>query len=145
MTAGVIIKIDSELENTGWSQILRAFNVTEVYELPGLGVPLQTSIGLETVDDVTHYHNAKIIVVQPETADFVQGETFLAELEHPDEAIYVFGGTQTRLTQHDLEDVDVAHYVYIPSPNKVDLFPSQAGAIVLWDRFWKRHYIGTTG
>lgn len=137
MSAGVIIKIDSEAENIGWSQVLRAFNVTEVYELPGLGPPLQTSIGLETVDDVSNFHTAKMIVVQPEDGDFVQGETFLAELEHPEEAIYIFGGAQTRLTQHDLEDVDVEAYVYLPKPNQTELFPNQAAAIVLFDRTWK--------
>lgn len=140
MTAGVIIKIDSDLENAGWTQVLRAFNVTEIYELPGLGVPLQTSIGLETVDDVTHFHDAAIIVVAPQDGDFVQGVTDLRDLDHPVEAIYIFGGAQTRLTQHDLEDVKPAALVYLPKPNKPELYPNQAGAIVLWDRYQKRGF-----
>ena len=140
MTAGVIIKIDSELENEAWSFVLRAFNVTEIYELPGLGRPLQTSIGLETVDDVTHYHDAAVIVIAPQDGDFVQGVTDLRDLDHPVEAIYIFGGSQTRLTQHDLEDVTPAALVYIPKPNQTELFPSQAGAIVLWDRYQKRGF-----
>ena len=76
----------------------------------------------------------EVIVVQPADADLVQGTISLHEFEHPDEAVYIFGGSQTRLNQSDVRNA-LAEFVFIQVG---DLFPSQAGAIVLWDRIWKR-------
>ena len=44
MSAGVVIKIDHEFNAEGWRHVLKAFQITEVYELPGLGIPMTDTI-----------------------------------------------------------------------------------------------------
>lgn len=135
MTAGVVIKIDNAGDRDGWSQILEAFEIYEIYELPGLGHPLDRSIKLESLADLANYHPAPLVPVAAIDGDFVQGDTALFEFEHPEEAIYIFGGTMTRLTWADLQGENLAAAIYITAG---DMFPAQAGAIVLWDRLSKR-------
>ncbi len=136
MSAGVVIKVDNKFDRDGWSQVLEAFGISEIYELPGLGHPLDRSIKLESLADLANYHPAAPLVpVAAINGDFVQGETALFEFEHPEEAIYIFGGTMTRLTWADLQGLTLEASVYIAAG---DLFPAQAGAIVLWDRLTKR-------
>lgn len=134
MSAGLVVKIDNEGDRQGWIQIQEAFGIQEIYELPGLGFPFPNSIGIETVADVANFRAVDLVVVQPAEADLVQGTISLIDFEHPEEAVYVFGGTMTRLNQSDVRNA-LAEFVYIQAG---DLFPSQAGAIILWDRFWKR-------
>ncbi len=134
MSAGVVIRIDHEVDTEGWKYALDAFGVTECYELPGVGTPLARSIKLERLQDVRNYHGADIVIVQNRDGDFVQGSTDLRAFDHPREAIYVFGGSQTRLSVEDFEAVNLAGAIYIPTG---DLMPSQAGAIVLCDRLLK--------
>ncbi len=135
MSAGVVIKVDNAVDRSAWSVVFNAFGISEIYELPGLGRPLEGSIKLERLADLQNYHAADLVVLAARDGDFVQGHTALLEFEHPDEAIYIFGGTMTRLSQADLEGGSPSAFVYITAG---DLFPSQAGAIVLWDRYDKR-------
>lgn len=134
MSAGVVVKIDNGVERSAWSIVFEAFGISEIYELPGLGRPLEGSIKLERLADLQNYHIANLVILAARDGDFVQGDTALLEFEHPDEAIYIFGGTMTRLSQADLRGIHPAK-VYITAG---DLFPAQAGAIVLWDRYAKK-------
>jgi len=135
VSAGVVLKIDNSADRNSWSIVFHAFGITEIYELPGLGRPLEGSIKLERLADLQNYHAADLVVLAARDGDFVQGDTALLEFEHPEEAIYIFGGTMTRLSQSDLDGGAPAAFVYITAG---DLFPAQAGAIVLWDRHAKR-------
>ena len=129
--AGVVIKIDNDIDRTGWDQLLQAFGISEIYELPGLGHPLDRSIKIESLRDLAHYHAARLVVLAHVDGDFVKGGESLQGFEHPHEGIYIFGGSMTRLTQEDIRGVETDK-VYIVAG---DLFPSQAGGIVLWDRY----------
>lgn len=138
MTAGVVIKIDNDLDRMTWDQLLQAFTIGEIYELPGLGHPLDRSIKLESLADLANFNPvADLFVLAGVDGDFVQGDVDLQELEHPADAIYIFGGTMTRLTAAEIYDAPIpVSKVYI-SADGVTLFPAQAGAIVLWDRLTK--------
>jgi len=134
LNAGVAIKIDTEEDRLGWSQVIEAFGIQEVYELPGLGHPFPGSTMIETASQISNFRpGANLVVVQPIDADFVQGKTSLTAFEHPDGAVYIFGGTITRLNQADVRNA-LADHIYITAG---DLFPSQAAGIVLWDRYTK--------
>ncbi len=137
MNAGVVIKIDNPNDRTGWDQLLQAFGVVQIYELPGLGHPLDHSIKIESLADLVNYAPAsELLVLAGRAGDFVQGDVDLQELEHPADAIYIFGGTMTRITAREIYDAPgEISKVFIPTD---DLFPYQAGAIVLWDRYTKR-------
>ena len=136
MSAGVVVKIDNKVDRDGWIQLLEAFAITEVYELPGLGHSLDQSIKIERLMDLVKFHDADLVVLAARAGDFVKGDQSLFEFEHPEEAIYIFGGTMTRLHEVDLRGLrPAAAKVYIIAR---DLYPAQAGAIVLWDRLVKR-------
>ena len=136
MNAGVVIKIDNPNDRTGWDQLLQAFHVSQIYELPGLGHPLDRSIKIESLADLVNYAPAaELLILAGRDGDFVQGDIDLQELEHPADAIYIFGGTMTRLHEVDLRGIDKPAKVYIIAR---DIFPAQAGAIVLWDRRLQR-------
>ena len=137
MNAGVVIKIDNPNDRTGWDQLLQAFRVSQIYELPGLGHPLDRSIKIESLADLVNYAPAaELLILAGRDGDFVQGDIDLQELEHPADAIYIFGGTMTRLTAREIYDAPgKSSKVFIPTD---DLFPYQAGAIVLWDRRLQR-------
>ena len=135
MSAGVVIKIDHEFNAEGWRHVLKAFQITEVYELPGLGIPMTDTIKIERVVDVRNFHDTEFVVIQNPDGDFVSGVTNLEGVEHPDEAIYIFGGSLARLSEFDLEGANELARVYIPIGA---VFPHQAGAVVLWDRYMKR-------
>lgn len=134
MSAGVVIKIDHEFNSTGWAHVLEAFGITEIYELPGLGHPINNSIKIERLVDVANYHPTNLIVIQNRDGDFVQGVSDLTDLEHPEEAIYVFGGSLARLSQFDIGGAEIHESVFIPIG---PVFPHQAAAIVFWDRLMK--------
>lgn len=135
MSAGAVIKVDHEFNSEGWRHVLRAFGIGEVYELPGLGVPLGHSVMIERAADAVNYHDAKLVVIQNPDGDFVQGVDSLTTFEHPEDAIYIFGGSLARMTEFDLTDAQIHAYVYIPVGA---LYPHQAGAVVFWDRLIKR-------
>ena len=137
MNAGVVIKIDNPNDRTGWDQLLQAFHVSQIYELPGLGHPLDRSIKIESLAYLVNYAPAaELLILAGRDGDFVQGDIDLQELEHPADAIYIFGGTMTRLTAREVYDAPgSSSKVFIPTD---DLFPYQAGAIVLWDRRLQR-------
>lgn len=134
MSAGLVIRIDTPEDFENWNRLILALGISEVYELPGLGETRRDSIKLETLRDLVNFHAADVIVVQPNDGDFVQGDVPLQALQHPAEAIYVFGGTMTRLTADDLRNV-LSQRVFIPVG---DLYPDQAAAMVFWDRIQKR-------
>ncbi len=139
MNAGFVIKIDNYNDRTGWDQLLQAAMIGALYELPGLGHPLDRSIKIESLADLVNYAPAsELLVLAGANGDFVQGDIDLQELEHPVDAIYIFGGTMTRITAREIYDAPVpVSKVYIPIDG-VPLFPYQAGAMVLWDRYSKR-------
>ncbi len=139
MNAGAVITIDNDQDRMTWDQLLQAFGIGQLYELPGLGHPLDRSIKIESLADLANYNpTSELLVLAGSDGDFVQGDVDLQELEHPAEAIYIFGGTMTRLTAADVYDAPIpVSKVYI-SADGVPLFPSQAGAIVFWDRYIKR-------
>ncbi len=134
MNAGVAVKVDTEADRDDWTKLLEAFGIQTVYELPGLGVPLGDSILVENASQISNFQAAPLVAVQPIDADFVQGKTSLSAFEHPDGAIYIFGGTMTRLTRGDIRGANLHDIIYITAG---DLYPAQAGAIVLWDRYMK--------
>lgn len=139
MNAGVVIRIDNDQDRTTWDQLLQANAIGQIYELPGLGHPLDRSIKLESLADLANFApTSELIVLAGVEGDFVQGDIDLQEFEHPADAIYIFGGTMTRLTAAEIYDAPIeVSKVYIAADG-VPLFPSQAGAIVLWDRWLQR-------
>ena len=77
-----------------------------------------------------------LVVMASDNGSYVKGDESLAEFEHPDDAIYYFGGDKSRL---GFEEIGRSpnHKVFIPTASKDDLFSWQAYAMVAWDRVMK--------
>lgn len=78
-----------------------------------------------------------LVVIQPQDGKFVQGTESLSDFEHPDDAIYMFGGSHDVMTLEDLGGRVAEHYVYIPLVAH-ECYAFSAAYMTLWDRKVKR-------
>lgn len=79
-----------------------------------------------------------VILVQPQDGTYVQGDTNLVDFTHPDDCVYLFGGTHGNLEL----DFEPDAKLYIPHQPTWNLYAPQAVAIVLYDRYVKRGDFG---
>lgn len=110
---------DEHLLNTQWVHVLKAFDVEE--------------ISLEDIPPTL-----PVVVVQPQTARHVKGETSLSlhrSVKGP--VVYLFGASHENMTPEDLLGLNVVDKVFIPLNNDWELFGPHAAAIVLWELKWR--------
>lgn len=94
---------------------------------------LALSFGLQKEDVVSTIPDSGTrVVIQPADGHYVQGTVSIEDFVHPEDAVYIFGSDDSLM-----QPVDAEHYVYIPTAPTWELFASQAGAIVLFDRLMK--------
>ena len=125
-----------------WSWVFSNFGVTEIWERDCGG-----DSDAEIYQDVTPCDTAAdlpldrpIVVLAPADGKYVQGNESLDDFVHPEDAIYLFGGTQANLSdEDDLGGRVPDHLVYIPTV-KLEMYGHAAGYIVLRDRYVKRGF-----
>jgi hypothetical protein len=79
-----------------------------------------------------------VILLQSSDGRYVQGEDSLVDFVHPDDCVYLLGGSNEQLRLSRPVDA----IIYIPNTPTWSMFASQAAAIVLYDRFVKRGSFG---
>lgn len=79
-----------------------------------------------------------IILLQMLDGRYVQGEDSLVDFVHPDDCVYLLGGSNEQLKLNHPVDAKI----YIPNTPTWSMFASQAAAIALYDRFVKRGSFG---
>lgn len=120
-----------------WSYLFSNFGVTEIWEL---GEPLGQKIYQPTTKILTAEELPKqrpLVVLAPAEGRYIQGNESLKDFVHPDDAIYMFGGSHLNLNEDDMGNRIADHYVYIDLV-KYECFAHSAGYMVLWDRYMKR-------
>lgn len=102
-----------------WDQLIRAYEISEVYEIGGPG---DVWAGPTEVPDLPR------VVFTPRDAVYMPGDTPLDQFVHSD-VLYVFGSDY----EHNplIQAID---YVYIPIRVGFTLWSVQAAAMVLYDR-----------
>ena len=118
---------------TQWSYMLSVFGVTNIWERHG------TKLRQARRDLASELPaHLALVVVSPLTARFHPGRVALQDFAHPEDVIYLFGGAHLNLSdEDDLGGRAPDATVHIPSVEH-ELYPAQAAAVVLWDRFVKR-------
>ena len=74
-----------------------------------------------------------LVVLQPQDGRNVKGTESLVDFVHPDDAIYMFGGSHDVMEGDDLGGRVPEHQVFIPF-EKHECYAFAAAYITLWDR-----------
>ena len=121
-----------------WSFVFSHFGVEEIWERgwePGDGKIYQPVESIDTCAELPD--DRPLVVLAPPLGRYIQGTESLLEFTHPKDAIYVFGGSHTNLTEEDMGGRVAEHYVYIPTADRNEMYAYVAAAVVLWDRVVK--------
>lgn len=142
MAAGVCFKS----EHRGWAQdqwswVFSNFGITEIWERDYEDADAeiyQPTIKIDTAAELPA--GRPLVVLSPIDARYIQGDISLDVFVHPEDAIYLFGGSMENLS--DLDDLGGRmpdSKVYI-STVKLEMFSHAAGYITLYDRYVKRGF-----
>lgn len=120
-----------------WSFAFSNFGVTELWEIrkeDGEDI-YQPTIGITTAEELPT--DRPLVILAPQDGRYVQGTEPLKDFVHPDNAIYLFGGSHENLSEVELGSRVPDHLVYIDLVQH-ECFAHAAGYITLWDRYVKR-------
>lgn len=116
-----------------WSYLFSNFGIESIFQIP-------VENGADLYQATKKIANAgslpkdkSLVVVQPQDGKYVQGTESLSDFEHPDDAIYMFGGSHDVMTLEDLGGRVPEHTVFIPLV-KHECYAFSAAYMVLWDR-----------
>ena len=124
-----------------WSFVFSNFGVKNIWEqgfAPDDGKIYQTTIPFDTYEDLP---DLPLVVFAPPAGKYIQGKIPLPGFDHPDNAVYCFGGSHANLTEDDFGGREPDHLVYIPTVAH-ELYAFSAAYIALYDRYVKRGDFG---
>lgn len=136
---GVCYVREKDWEQDQWSYVFSNFGVTEIWELGDDGNKdmdiYQQTTKIDTAAELPT--DRPLVVLAPPEGRFIQGTENLETFQHPDNAIYLFGGSHISLNDEEHMGGRVAdHYVYIEW-DKCESFSHATAIAVLWDRKMK--------
>lgn len=125
-----------------WSWVFSNFGITDIWESHSDhdgergkdGSIYQPTIKISSADELPK--DIPLVVIQPINGRFIKGTVSLKDFEHPEDAIYMFGGSHSMMHHDDFGDRVADHLVYIPTV-KLEMYSFAAAYITLWDRFVK--------
>jgi len=122
-----------------WSFVFSNFGVTEIWERGYVKGDLkiyQPTIAVATAAELPV--GRPLIVLAHREGRYIQGTESLIGFAHPEDAIYLFGGSHVNLSdEDDLGDRTPDALVYIPSVQH-EMYAPHAAYITLYDRLSKR-------
>ena len=127
-----------------WSWVFSNFGVTEIWERDADhqggrgkdGSIYQPTIKIDTAAELPI--DRPLVILAPPAGQFIQGSDPLNTFVHPEDAIYLFGGTQDNLNdEDDLGGRLPDSIIFIPFV-KHECYSHSAAYMTLWDRFCKR-------
>ena len=135
---GVCFRREQSWEQDQWSFVFSNFGVTEIWERGFDGNKdlniYQPTIKIDTAKELP---DRPLVVLAHIEGRYYQGNESLVDFVHPDDAIYMFGGSMANLTdEDDLGGRVPDHLVYIPSV-KCEMYSHAAAYITLYDRLAK--------
>ena len=125
-----------------WSWVFSNFGITEIWERDhedsGDGAIYQPTIKISTAVDLP---DRPLVVLSPPGGRFLKGTVSLADFNHPEEAIYMFGQSHGVLSDDDMAGRSPDSVVFIPTV-KHEMYSHTAAYVTLWDRYVKRGDFG---
>lgn len=147
MTVGVCF----QSEHRGWMQdqwswVFSNFGITEIWERDADhdgyrgkdGSIYQPTIKIDTAAELPE---RPIVLLTPKEGRFFNGNTSLKDFDHPEDAIYFFGGSHGVLSEEDFGGREPHSLVFIPFV-KFESYSHSAAYVTLWDRYSKRGSFG---
>ena len=127
-----------------WSWLFSNFGVTEIWERGWNGSTdanlSQPTMKIDTAAELSA--KRPVIVLAAADGKYVQGDQSLVDFIHPENAIYLFGGSKSNLNdEDDLGGVVPDALVYIPTVEH-EMYSHAAAYITLYDRYVKRGGFG---
>ncbi len=144
MSAGVCFKS----EHGGWMQdqwswVFSNFGITEIWERGFASTDSkihQPTIRIDTASELPA--GRPLVVLAPPDGRYIKGTESLADFQHPENAIYLFGGSHNNVSdEDDLGGRVPAALVFIPMIEH-ECFGHSAAYMTLWDRYVKRGDFG---
>lgn len=125
-----------------WSFLFSNFGVSEIWERgkhDARGTDwniYQPTIAIDTAAELPQ--DRPVVVLASPLGRYVQGVESLLDFVHPENAIYLFGGSNANLNdEDDLGGRKPDHLVFIPTASRDELHSHAAGYVTLWDRVSK--------
>lgn len=121
-----------------WDYILLNFKPDKLYIITNEKLefnhrsPRSKAIQIKNIKELPK--DTPLVVLAPQFAEHIKGETSLVDFKHPKDAIYFFGPDVGHLTKEYFSDRKPDHLVYIPVDTDDQMFSFMAAAVVLWDR-----------
>lgn len=141
MSYSVCIPLPSTNElQKHWDFALSNFAPEALYVIGDEGQAPSTNVfarlNASYLDTAEQLPVAPLIVLAPAHGHYVAGEVSLAELEHPEGAIYLFGPDNLPLSSDHL-GIRESRRVFIPTDSTDDMYSYAAYAVTMWDRVIK--------
>lgn len=121
-----------------WSWLFSNFGVTNIWERGAVDSDAkiyQSTVKIDTAAELPV--DQPLIVLAPKAGRHIQGTESLVDFVHPDNAIYMFGGSHENLSEEDFGGRDADALVYIPLVAH-ECYSHSAAYVALWDRYSKR-------
>lgn len=142
MPAGVCFQREAKAwMQDQWSFCFSNFGIVEIWErgwCAGDSEIYQDVIPVSTADELP---DRPLVVLAPQDGRYFKGTQSLGRFNHPDGAIYMFGGSHQNLTPEELGSRTPDHIVFIPTV-EYEMYSHAAGYLVLYDRMVKRGGFG---
>lgn len=127
-----------------WSWVFSNFGVIEIWERGWAGSRdadvYQSVIRIDTAVELPD--DRPLVVLAYFAGRYIQGNESLKDFMHPDDAIYLFGGSYGNLNdEDDLGGRVPDALIYIPSVEH-ECYSHSAAYMTLWDRYVKRGGFG---
>lgn len=126
-----------------WSWVFSNFGVVDLWERDTNNreaAIYQPVVEIDTAAELPA--EPSLVVLSPPDARFIPGTISLQDFAHPEDVIYLFGGSQDVLSdEDDLGGRVPDSVVYIPTV-KHECYSHAAAYMALWDRYVKRGGFG---
>jgi hypothetical protein len=139
MTVGICFKSEQRgWMQDQWSWVFSNYGITDIWERNCISEDAKIYQPVIHITNCTELPDRPLVVLSPIDAKYMAGTESLLDFDHPEDAIYVFGGSYDNLSlEEDFGGRIPDHIVYIPTV-KYECYSHSAAYQVLWDRYVKR-------
>lgn len=125
-----------------WEQVFHNFAIDMIWECEHTAqdyVAERTTVAIGSAEDLPR--DIPLIVLSHNGAKYYKGNESLITFQHPQDAIYMFGGSHSIMSGKDFGEREPDSIVFIPTLRH-EMYAFSAAYITLYDRLLKREIAG---